>query len=439
MEFKQAALNARHHIVFLLGLFSALAIAFTVEDRDYGRVLGNITFEATETIPLRENRVLTQEEVFWANTAWKYFENNYQSNTGLVNSVNGYPSTTMWDTASYLMGLISAEKLNVISQSTFELRMEKALHTLARLPLVEGKLPNKAYNTKTLEMVDYNNKPVKAGIGWSAIDIGRILVPLNIMVWQYPQFNKQVNDVLTHWDVGAMIKDGYLYGSRPAKKGGLMERVQEGRIGYEEYASKAMSLMGRDVFNAMKYIDYLEMREIDGIDIPTDLRDPAKFHAHNYVVSESYILDSLEFGADSVSKIFAHRVYKAQENRYKRTGILTAVSEDNTDEAPYFVYNTVFSDGKAWNAITDKGDDASHLKSLSTKAAFGWYALYDSTYTDLLIKDAKTLYSDKDGWYSGRYEVDGRVNKAITANTNGIVLESLAYIENGSLLSVGVQ
>ncbi|MGF1685438.1 DUF3131 domain-containing protein [Photobacterium japonica] len=439
MEFKQAALNARHHIVFLLGLFSALAIAFTVEDRDYGRVLGNITFEATETIPLRDNRVLTQEEVLWANTAWKYFENNYQPNTGLVNSVNGYPSTTMWDTASYLMGLISAEKLNVISQSTFELRMEKALHTLARLPLVEGKLPNKAYNTQTLEMVDYTNKPVKAGIGWSAIDIGRILVPLNIMVWQYPQFNKQVNDVLMHWDVGAMIKDGYLYGSRPAKTGDVMERVQEGRIGYEEYASKAMSLMGRDVFNAMKYIDYLEMREIDGIDIPTDLRDPAKFHAHNYVVSESYILDSLEFGADSVSKIFAHRVYKAQENRYKRTGILTAVSEDNTDEAPYFVYNTVFSDGKEWNAITDKGDDASHLKSLSTKAAFGWYALYDSQYTDLLIEDAKTLYSNKDGWFSGRYEVDGRVNKAITANTNGIVLESLAYIENGSLLSVGVQ
>ena len=76
------------------------------------------------------------------------------------------------------------------------------------------------------------------------------------------------------------------------------------------------------------------------------------------MVSESYILDSLEFGADSVSKIFAHRVYKAQENRFERTGILTAVSEDNVDEAPYFVYNTVFSDGKEWNAITDQGEDA---------------------------------------------------------------------------------
>ncbi|MCQ1057784.1 DUF3131 domain-containing protein [Photobacterium sp. DNB23_23_1] len=440
MEFKQAVVNARHHIVFLFGLLTALVIAFNIETRDYGHILGNITFEATEEIPVRESRVLSEEEFVWANTAWTYFENNYQENTGLVNSVDGYPSTTMWDTASYLMGLLAAEKLNIISQSTFELRMEKVLHTLARLPLIDGKLPNKAYNTQTVQMVDYQNQPVENGIGWSAIDIGRILVPLNIMVWQYPKFNTHVNAVLNHWDVGVMIKDGYLYGSRPQQDGGTeMELVQEGRIGYEEYASKAMSLMGRDVFNAMKYIDYLEMRNIDGVEIPTDLRDPAKFHAHNYVVSESYILDSLEFGADSVSKIFAHRVYKAQENRYERTGILTAVSEDNVDEAPYFVYNTVFSDGKEWNAITDQGDDASHLKTLSTKAAFGWYALYETAYTDLLIEDAKDLFSEEKGWYSGRYEDDGRVNKAITANTNGIVLESLAYIENGALLSVGVK
>ncbi|MDV5168407.1 DUF3131 domain-containing protein [Photobacterium rosenbergii] len=440
MEFKQALVNARHHIVFLFGLLTALVIAFSIETRDYGHVLGNITFEAEEEIPVRESRVLSEEEFEWASIAWTYFENNYQENTGLVNSVDGYPSTTMWDTASYLMGLLAAEKLNIISKNKFDLRMEKALNTLARLPLIDGKLPNKAYNTQTLEMVDYQNRPVANGIGWSAIDIGRILVPLNILVWQYPDFNAQVNAVLNHWDVGVMIKDGYLYGSRPQQDGGTeMELVQEGRIGYEEYASKAMSLMGRDVFNAMKYIDYLEMRNIDGVDIPTDLRDPAKYHAHNYVVSESYILDSLEFGADSVSKIFAHRVYKAQENRFDRTGILTAVSEDNVDEAPYFVYNTVFSDGKEWNAITDQGEDASHLKTLSTKAAFGWYALYDTPYTELLIEDAKDLFSEEKGWYSGRYEVDGRVNKAITANTNGIVLESLAYVENGALLSVGVK
>lgn len=438
MKFKDALLAARHHVVFILGLCTALVIAFNIETRDYGKVLGNITFEAHEEIPLKENRVLSHEEFTWANTAWRYFENNYQDNTGLVNSVDGYPSTTMWDTASYLMGLIAAEKINVITDEMFEMRMQKALRSLARLPLVEGKLPNKAYNTQTLEMVDYQNNPTPKGIGWSAIDIGRILVPLNILIWQYPNFNADVNNILNHWKISEMLIDGYLYGSRPSEQGGF-ELVQEGRIGYEEYASKSLFLMGRDVFNSMKYIDYLDLIDIYGIEIPTDKRDPAKFHAHNYVVSESYILDGLEFGSDSVSKIFAHRVFSAQERRYDDTGVVTAVSEDNVDEPPYFVYNTVFSDGKEWNAISDDGKDQSHLKTLSTKAAFGWYALYENEYTDLLISEVSPLFSETKGWYSGRYEVDGRPNRAITANTNGIVLESLAYIENGPLLSVGAK
>ncbi len=437
MKFKQALVNARHHIVFLLGLSTALAVAFTLETRETQQVLGNITIEQSEQIPYKTTRVLSKDEFEWANVAWRYFENNYQENTGLVNSVDGYPSTTMWDTASYLMGLIAAEKLNVISDDKFILRMDKALRTLARIELVNGVLPNKAYNTQTLEMVDYENNPKPHGIGWSAIDIGRILVPMNILIWQYPQLNKQVNSVLNHWDISAMLEQGYLYGARPAGSKGELELVQEGRIGYEEYASKSLALMGRDVFNSTKYIDYLKMVNINGIDIPTDSRDPAEFHAHNYVVSESYILDSIEFGADSISKVFAHRVYRAQQQRYKKNGIVTAVSEDNIDEAPYFVYNTVFSDGKSWNTIADDGSDQSHLKTLSTKAAFGWYAVYDESYTDLLIEEVSSLYTDSKGWYSGRYESDGRINKAVTANTNGIVLESLAYIENGPLISVG--
>ncbi|MFA0439183.1 hypothetical protein BCU70_06535 [Vibrio sp. 10N.286.49.C2] len=439
MKFSKAMLAARHHFVFILGLATALVIAFSIETRDYGKTLGNITFEAHEEIPLKAQRVLTQEEFTWATTAWVYFENNYQENTGLVNSVDGYPSTTMWDTASYLMGLIAAEKINIITTDVFKMRMEKALRSLARLPLVEGKLPNKAYNTQTLAMVDYENNPKPEGIGWSAIDIGRILVPLNIIIWQYPQFNAEVTNILNHWKMDEMLVEGYLYGSRPNEQGNGFELVQEGRIGYEEYASKSMFLMGRDVFNSMKYIDYLDMVDVYGIEIPTDKRDPAKYHAHNYVVSESYILDGIEFGSDSVSKIFAHRVFSAQERRYDDTGVVTAVSEDNVDEAPYFVYNTVFSDGKKWNAISDDGTDQSHLKTLSTKAAFGWYALYENAYTDLLISEVAPLFSDGKGWYSGRYEIDGRPNRAITANTNGIVLESLAYIENGPLLRVGAQ
>ena len=52
-----------------------------------------------------------------AQVAWKYFENNTQPETGLANAVDKYPSTTMWDTASYLGALVSAYELGIIEQT----------------------------------------------------------------------------------------------------------------------------------------------------------------------------------------------------------------------------------------------------------------------------------------------------------------------------------
>ena len=117
-------------------------------------------------------------------------------------------------------------------------------------------------------------------------------------------------------------------------------------------------------------------------------------------------------------------------------GILTEVSEDNIDQAPYFVYNTVFSNGKAWNAITDSGEDASEFRTVSTKAVFGWHMLYNTEYTNKLMEFIGENYLEDKGWRSGIYEIDGRANTAITANSNAIILESLHYKVNGPLLNI---
>jgi hypothetical protein len=172
------------------------------------------------------------------------------------------------------------------------------------------------------------------------------------------------------------------------------------------------------------------------IEIPTDNRRPEEFHALNYVVSEPYILDGLEYGWDTTSREFAYRVFQAQEERYRRFHILSAVSEDNLDRPPYFVYNTVYTNGKAWNAITESGADATKFKTLSTKAAFGWFALYNTPYTDRLMDRASTLNDPNKGWYAGEYESLGEKNRALTANTNAIVLESLCFRKLGGLLDI---
>lgn len=433
MNFKTNLVRARGHIIFILALISAFSLVITLESMELkSRVTPRIKIADTLEIAMPEQRKLTTEEMGWAKIAWKYFENNTIEKTGMVNSVDNYTASTLWDTSSYLMAVISAYKLEIIDHDEFSTRVEKLLGSLAKIALYDDKLPNKSYNTETLEMVDYENKSTEKGIGWSAIDIGRFMVPMNILVWNYPEFTPQIRKITAQWDVNALIKDGDMYGALLEK--GQTKYLQEGRLGYEEYAAKSFQLLGLDVNNAIDYSSYLDFVDIYGIKVPIDSRDPEKFHAHNYVVSEPYILDFVEYGGDQVSREFGERVYTAQEKRYKETGILTAVSEDNIDQAPYFVYNTVFTDGKIWNAITEDGEDASEFKTLSTKAAFGWHLLYETEYTKELMKVASKLNDPQKGWFSGQYEKTGKPNKAITANTNGIILEVLAYKQTGVLL-----
>ncbi len=433
---------ARGNLVFLLGITLAFGTVFGLEQwqptMKNSLVAANaINFVESETLPLREHRALNETEKEMAQTAWTYFRNNTIEGTGLVNSVDGYTAATLWDTSSYMLALVSAKDLGIIEADEFDSRLRKVLKTLAELPLFEDRLPNKAYSTVSGSMTTYENHPTDRGVGWSAIDIGRVMVPFNVLVWNNPEYTELVNEVLSSWDIAAINVDAEMVGADIDDNDKTLY-LQEGRLGYEEYAAKSLVLAGLDFSEALNYSQYFEYVEIDGVEVGTDLRTPDKFDAINFVVSEPYVLDGIEFGWDRYSRSLAYSVYQAQEARYKRTGKVTAVSEDNIDQAPYFVYNTVFADGKAWNAVTETGEDASEYKTLSSKAAIGWYALYDTPYTETLFKSIKENFDSDKGWYAGIYEESGEKNKALTANTNAIILESLRYIKLGPMVRVGL-
>lgn len=438
--------KSRSTIVFLAALLTAVALALWIEresarstatalPRAGGAGAAMPTVKASADLPqLQTPRALSDTEKEWARIAWTYFERNLDARTGLVGSVAGFQGTTMWDTASYLLALISAERLALVARDTFDDRLTRALSSLARMPLYDGALPNKSYRTSDLAMADYRGEPSAQGIGWSAIDIGRLLVPLHVIVWHYPEHTREVLAVLSRFDLARASSQGQLIGMS-AEPGAAPQRVQEGRLGYEQYAARSFALAGVDVRRALDYFSHLAHTRIYDIDIPHDSRDPSRFGAQNFVVSEPYMLDGLEFGWDEVSREFAWRVYRAQEERFARTGSLTAVSEDHVDRPPYFVYNSVFNGGKAWAAITEQGADAGPHRSLSSKTAFAWHALYRTPYTEKLMAEVAKLHDKDKGWYAGRYEEDGQPNRALTLNTNAIILESLAYIASGRMLA----
>lgn len=377
---------------------------------------------------------LTPEEMAIARQAWRYFQQNWNNETGLVNSADGFVSVTMWDQAAAIAALVSAKELGIVPAAEFKTKMSQTLKTLATLPLYKGELPNKVYNSKTLVPVNYGQLDKREEIGWSAIDLGRLALWLKIVGTRYPEFKNQTEAVWKHWKVQRLTNKGQMYGTSVIN--GKEQYNQEGRLGYENYAAYGLKLWGLEVEKALDFESKVAFVNLYDQGIPYDKRDYKTSGANNYVLSEPYILDGIETGFESLPKAYGDRILAAQEARYQATNQLTAVTEDNLDRAPYFVYSTLFVNGEPWATITDTGQKHNNLRFLSAKAAIGWHVLYNTDYTSKLFNFVQTnLKSDK-GWYNGFYESLRQPNKALTANNNGVILESLLYKQVGKPLTV---
>ncbi|BAY23150.1 hypothetical protein NIES2100_29140 [Calothrix sp. NIES-2100] len=379
-------------------------------------------------------KTLDAVDIAAARQAWLYFQRNWNDKTGLVNSVDGFASVTMWDQAAAIAALVSAKELNIIPAAEFEAKMTKMLQTLASLPLYKGELPNKVYNAKTLIPVNYGQLEKNEEIGWSAIDLGRMALWLKIVEAKYPKMRSPVQAVWKHWQVKRLTKNGQMYGTAVVQ--GKEQYNQEGRLGYENYAAYGLKLWGLDVKQALDYKSNTAFVNLYGQGVPYDRRDANNSGANNYVLSEPYILDGIETGFQALPKAYADRILAAQQARYQATQELTALTEDNLDREPYFVYNSLFVNGKPWATITDTQQQHNNLRFLSAKAAIGWHVLYNTDYTHSLSNIVfNQLKSDK-GWYNGLYESLRQPNKSLTANNNGVILESFLYKQVGKPLIV---
>lgn len=449
-----SAWNRIGPLLFTLGL--GLALAFLAihwtglerprpmqDDRWDKGILG----EAPEELPqcradrypdrscLGTPKPLCEKDLEIARIAWRYFEVNYQPDTGLVNAADKYPSTTMWDTGSALAATLAALELGLIKEKEFDDRIMALLSTLNTMELFNGEAPNKVYHAATGKMVDYKNNPSPDGIGVSALDLGRMLSWLNILSCLHPKYKKMAEAAILRWKYCRLIKDGQMYGLARDRVTKEIKVVQEGRLGYEQYAGKIFRMLGFDQHVAASYKnEFATQTQIYGIPIAIDVRDPRVLGAYNYVVTESYALDAMENGLDPELNSLFNNIYEVQKRRWEDTGQVTAVSEDNLDRPPYFVYNTIFVAGTPWLAITDTGKDTNHLKTVSVKAALALALLRpDDPYSDVLFDYVRNAYDPERGWYSGIYERGLGYNKAITANTNGIILSMMLHKRLGAL------
>jgi hypothetical protein len=363
-----------------------------------------------------------------AKIAWKYFEHNWDQQTGLVHSVDRLPWTTVWDQGSALLGIHAARQLGLITPQRFQQRIGVTLSTLEKLPLTPDRFPHKAYDTQTAAMLDLAMRPDPRGSsGYSALDVMRLLSALHILRNAYPELAPQIERIVARWPIAQLEKDGWLYGTGRDQSGKL-QRFQEGRSGYEQYAAYVLQLWGINATKALNNPD-IDQIEVEGYPLTIDRRNLANSNASNYLTNDPYLLLAIEVGLPPILQTQLENLLAVQAKRFERTGILTAVNEDSLDRFPYFLYYNVYANGQIWEPITVRGTAYPHLRFLSTKAAFAWAAIQpDRPYPKALRQAVQNLGDVDRGYYSGRYENRQYGNNmAVNINTNAIILESLLY------------
>ena len=370
---------------------------------------------------------LNWEEKFLSRNAWKYFTNN-RLETGLVSSGAKFPATTMWDVGSQLAGMTAAKELGLLPAEEYHQWTAQVLATLAEIPLYKDELPNKAYNAKTLMPVNYGSLNKLAEIGFSAIDLGRLVQWLDIIGHRYPQHAKAAKAVTSRWKLERLSKDGDMMGTDARK--GKETWNQEGRLGYGQYAAYALTKLGLSLPKALDVKENNLEVDVYGVKVPSDKRRTY----HTLVTSDPYILDGIETGFKALPEDYAGRLLQAQQRREWKTGKLTVWSEDNIDRKPWFVYNSIVSDGEPWVTLDSEGNEAYRHRGSSVKAAVGWNMLFRTRYTEKVYKGMRWLADPSRGVFAGYYQETDLPNRSLTLNTNGIVLESILYAKIGKPL-----
>ena len=369
-----------------------------------------------------------------ARGAWGYMEREYQPETGWVNSVNGYPYATVWDIASGLSGLYSAHRLGLVASAEYDRRMRRALASLRTAPLFDGTALSKNYSTRTGAIAGTDDRDTAGagrGTGWSAVDLGRLLVWLKIIAVNEPRYAAEVARIVDRIDLTALVEGGYLRGAS-VEADGRVRHYPEGRLGYEQYAAAGFALWGHSAARALSLAENTLPITVMGVPLVADRR------GDDHLTSEPFVLSGLELGWTREMGALARGVLRVQAERYRRTGQVTVVSEDAIPLAPhYFYYYAINYHGNQFVIRTQQAGMLQEPRWVSAKAAFAWHALLPDEYTRLAVDAAAGARVEGLGWSSGVFEITGLPTGGQNVNTAGVLLEAALYSLTGRPLLDG--
>lgn len=390
-------------------LLGALPVGTTACDRASAREGAAVQQSAAGT---------ASDEKFYremARASWGYLDRYYQPSTGFVNATPDWFNTTLWDLGGQLLAFQAAKELGFLSKDEYEKRTRRTLTTLENVKLTDGIAYNRIYSTK-------DGSPNATGAGWSATDLGRLLLALKIVAVREPQFAAAAERVARRNDFSKIVRGGYLYGRSIGPTG--PSDFQEGRIGYEQYVAAGFAQWGAGAGKAQQLKSNATPLTVLGVELMSDSR------GFDRLLSEPFVLYGLELGLDGDLRTLAQGVLRAQEARYRQTGQVTIVSEDALAVKPhYFYYYCVYCNGKPFViGVSSPKQTFDEPRWVSTKAAFGWHALMPDAYTARAIEYVSPALDPTRGWATGVFERTRESTKTFDVNT-AVVLMEIAYYQ----------
>lgn len=372
---------------------------------------------------------LTEEEFQAAKCAWAYFECHTDHNSGFSPTTADDPSITPWEMGAALLAIVCAARLGLIATDAAAARVNLCIETLINMPLARGRVPNAYYHNTDLKMLNRRAAPAPDGVGWSPARIMRLIAGLIVAAHHHSELAPVVALTLRKWRLGNIISKGRFVATDP-KSDGDNKPVPQGVLGYEQYAARSGILIDLPLQAALDMRPILRGQWYKGMLLPGDKR---LINGRAAVITpEPFCLEALEFGWRTDMLDVALILFMAQKARFQDTGTLTALTEDALDQPPGFAFHGILAGRQPFTSFSTQGQDISHLRCLSTKGAFCWWALLRNPYSQKLVDCVGDLQSDK-GWYTGRYEASGQINRSLSLNTNAVILEALHYKAFGPL------
>jgi len=348
---------------------------------------------------------LSPQEQEWARIAWRYFENNTQPQTGLVNGSDKQPRVTLWQMGDTLIALLAARELDLVKEAEFDARLTRLLGTLNRLTLTDTRTPGRLYSSRTATPIDFSGKPVKSG--WSAKDMARLMLALRLTAERAPQYREYLDKIILRWNFCPVMDNEGELRSASLQDGQTVVR-DELRLGESEYAATAFHLWGFPVGKAL--IPPSRNVIIYQRSLAVDARDPRTTWQPSLLSTLPAMLPGLEFGwqppgvPSDVQKTLRERaegVWLSQKTRWERDKVLTARADFYLAQAPWHVEDTVWGNGYAWNTLGDDGRYYPRLAQVTTKAVFVLWTLWETEYTDALMAVTTHLNNPEQGWFEG--------------------------------------